>query len=212
MRQSRLWLDRSWTWRPPVGDRKRYLAARSRCGPAGCSRTAVCRADRLGGGEVSIGAVRNHRLTRLKMELNAIEMYRDDVRLERHQVGDARDLGIGIRIRPCRQTCVVDGVVAAEPFVWAEGLAIHGSEGGLIDVCAWNVPTRREAGLVEDERPRGIGDDAVMMADHEVTGGLANVDAVVVVGGMAHDSFVFLVESVHGPPGEREVSLQFARV
>src|SRR5262249_61478542 len=146
------------------------------------------------------------------MELDAIEMYRDDVRLERHQVGDATDLRIGIRIRTRRQTCVTDGVVAAEPFVWAEGLEFHGSEGGLIDVCAWNVPTRREAGLVEDERPRGIGDDAVMMADHEVTGGLANVDAVVVVGGMAHDSFVFLVESVHGPPGEREVSLQFARV
>src|SRR5262245_31397189 len=136
MRQSRLWLDRSWTWRPPVGDRKRCLAARSRCGPAGCSLTAVCRADRLGGGEVSIGAVRNHRLTRLKMELDAIEMYRDEVRLERHQVGDAADLRIGIRIRPSRQTCVTDGVVAAEPFVGAEGLAFFGSEGGLIDVCA----------------------------------------------------------------------------
>ena len=74
----------------------------------------------------------------------------------------------------------------------------HGSEGGLIDVGAWNVPARREAGLVEDQRPLRIGDDAVTMADHEVTGGLANVDAVVAVGGMAHDPFVFFVESVHG--------------
>src|SRR5260221_12213459 len=97
---------------------------------------AVCRLDHLGEVEVAIGAVRNHRLTRLKMELDAIEMYRDDVRLERHQVGDAADLRIGIRIRPCRQTCVTDGVVTAEPFVWAEGLEFHGSEGGLIDVCA----------------------------------------------------------------------------
>src|SRR5262249_29186253 len=96
--------------------------------------------------------------------------------------------------------------------VWAEGLEFHGREGGLIDVCAWNVPARREAGLVEDERPRGIGYDAVTMADHEVTGGLANVDAVVVVSGMAHDPFVFFVEGVHGPPGEREACLQFARV
>src|SRR5260370_34669859 len=50
------------------------------------------------------------------------------------------------------------------------------------------------------------------MADHQVTGGLANVDAVVAVSGMAHDPFVRFVESVHGPPGERDACLQFARV
>ena len=43
--------------------------------------------------EVAIGAVRNHCLTRLKTELGAIELYRDYVRLERHQAGDAADLG-----------------------------------------------------------------------------------------------------------------------
>jgi hypothetical protein len=57
--------------------------------------------------------VRDHGLTRLKMELGAIEMYRDDVRFERHQVGDAADLRIGVRIRPCRQTCVIDGPALA---------------------------------------------------------------------------------------------------
>src|SRR5262249_12041488 len=128
-----------------------------------------------------------HRLTPLKRELDGIETRRDDVGPGRHQRGDAADLRIGIRIRPRRLTCVTDGVVAAEPFVWAEGLEFHGSEGGLIDVCTWNVPARRESGLVEDERPRGIGYDAVTLADHEVTGGLANVDAMVVVSGMAHD-------------------------
>ena len=51
-----------------------------------------------------------------------------------------------------------------------------------------------------------------MMADDEVTGGLANVDAVVAVSGMAHDPFVFFVERVHSLPGERDPSLQFARV
>ena len=51
-----------------------------------------------------------------------------------------------------------------------------------------------------------------MMANHEVTGGLANVDAVVGVSGMADDSFVFFVEGVHGPPGERDACLQFACV
>jgi hypothetical protein len=60
-----------------------------------------------------------------------------------------------------------------------EGLEFHRSEGGLIDVGALNVPARREARLVEDERTRGICNGAVMMADHEVTRGLANVDAVV---------------------------------
>src|SRR5262249_52233152 len=50
------------------------------------------------------------------------------------------------------------------------------------------------------------------MADHEVTGGLANIDAVVGVSGMAHDSLVFFVESVHSPPGKRSACLQFARM
>ena len=80
---------------------------------------------------------------------------------------------------------------------------VHGRQCGLIDVGAWHVPARREAGLVEDDRPPGIGDDAVTMANHEVTGRLADVDAVIAVGGMAHDPFVFFVESVHGRPCER---------
>src|SRR5262249_24512943 len=91
-------------------------------------------------------------------------------------------------------------------------LELYGSKGGLVDIGAQDVPARREAGLIEDERPLGIGDDAVMMPDHEVTGGLANVDAVVAVSGMACDLFVLLVESSHGLPGERDTTLQFARV
>src|ERR1700751_897978 len=150
---------------------------------AGCSL-------QLGNVEIAIGTVRNHRLARFEMELDAVEMYRDHVRLERHQVGDAANLRIGIRIRPCRQTCVTDGIIAAEPFVWAEGLEFHRSESGLIDVGAWNVPAWREAGLVENHRPPGIGDDPVTMADHEVAGSLANVDAMVGISGVAQDSFV----------------------
>src|SRR5689334_4783235 len=41
---------------------------------------------------------------------------------------------------------------------------------------------------------------------------LPDVDAVVAVGGMARNSFVFFVECVHGWPGERNSSLQLARV
>lgn len=83
------------------------------------------RGERLHDGEVAIGAVRNHRLTRLQTELGAIELYRDHVRLERHEAGDAADFGIGVTIRPCRQTCVTDVVVAAQPFVRAEGLCFR---------------------------------------------------------------------------------------
>ena len=81
--------------------------------------------QRLGDVEVAIGAVRNHRLTRLKTKLGAVELYRDDVRFERHQIGDAADLSIGVTIRPCRQTCITDVVVAAQPFVRAERLVFH---------------------------------------------------------------------------------------
>jgi hypothetical protein len=41
---------------------------------------------------------------------------------------------------------------------------------------------------------------------------LANVDAVVGVSGMPQNSFIFFIEGVHGPPGERDARLQFARV
>src|SRR6266852_9453774 len=108
--------------------------------------------------------------------------------------------------------CVTNVVVAAWPLVRAESLAFHGSERRLINVGTWNVPTRREAGLVKNYGPLSIGNDAVTMADHEMTGCLADVDAMVAVGGMAHDPFVFFVESLHGRPGECNPSLQLARV
>jgi hypothetical protein len=42
------------------------------------------------------------------------------------------------------------------------------------------------------------------MVDHEVTGGLPDVDAVVTVGGVPEDPFVFFIKFVHGPPRERD--------
>jgi hypothetical protein len=50
-------------------------------------------------------------------------------------------------------------------------LEFHSGEGGLIDVVAWNVPARRETGLVEYQRPLAVGDDPVAMMDHEIAGG-----------------------------------------
>src|SRR5580658_2633368 len=122
----------------------------------------------LGNGEFAIGAVWNYRLTRLKMQLPAIELYRNYVRLERHQTGDAADLRKSLAIRPCPQTRIADVVVATHPFVRAEGLMFHQGQRGLIDVGARNVPARRKAGLVQNRRPPGIGDDAVMMTYHKV--------------------------------------------
>src|ERR1700757_1330428 len=88
----------------------------------------------------------------------------------------------------------------------------HEGQRGLIDIGARNVPARREAGLVEHNRPLAIGDDAVAMTDHETAGGLPDVDAMVAVGGMTPDPFVFFVEGVHGWPGKRNPLPQLARV
>src|SRR5262245_3041486 len=129
---------------------------------------------RLGDGEIAIGAVRAHRLTGFKMELGAIDLYRDDVRLERHQVGYPADPGIGLTIRPCRSRRVTDVVVATQPVVPAERLVLHRGQRGLIHVGARNVPARRETGLVEDYGSLCISDDALTMAHYEATRGLAD--------------------------------------
>src|SRR5207249_197520 len=98
------------------------------------------------------------------------------------------------------------------PLIRAEGLVFHGDQLRLHDVSAFNVPARRKAGRVEDYWPLGVGDDAVMMADHQPARGLADVDAVVTVSGMAHDPFIFLIKSVHRWPSERYSCPQLVRV
>jgi hypothetical protein len=57
---------------------------------------------------------------------------------------------------------------------------------------------------MEDERPGGLGDDLGALTDFQVAAGLADVDAVVAVGGVTDDPLVFLVEGVHGPPRESD--------
>ncbi len=63
--------------------------------------------DHLGKVKVAIRAVRNHRLARFEMQLRAIEMHRNNVWLERYEVGDTADLRIGIEIRPSCLACLV---------------------------------------------------------------------------------------------------------
>src|SRR5262249_18234499 len=50
------------------------------------------------------------------------------------------------------------------------------------------------------------------MADHEMTRGLPDVDAVVAVSCMAYDPFVLFVECIHGWPRERNPCPQLACV
>jgi hypothetical protein len=73
------------------------LRSCSASSPAG-NHSCLSATERLGDREFAIGAVRNHRLTRLEAELGAIELYGDHVRLERHQAGDTADFGIGTTV------------------------------------------------------------------------------------------------------------------
>jgi hypothetical protein len=133
------------------------MIAKTVMGSPASPRSTLRSAVQLGEVEVAIGAVWYHHLARLEAELNAIEMHDHDIRLERHHVRDATDLGVSVRIRPSGLTRVADRVIAAEPLVRAECLEFHRREGGLFDVVAWHVPARREAGLVQRQRPLCVG-------------------------------------------------------
>src|SRR5690348_7135818 len=80
---------------------------------------AFSRLDRLGDGEIAIGTVRNHRLTRLRMKLRTVERDRDEIWLERNEIRYAARLGIGLGIakamRPCNSLHGRAGPCAATP-------------------------------------------------------------------------------------------------
>src|SRR5215813_9732076 len=170
------------------------------------------RCDSCLNGEVSVDTVRDYALARLQREPCAVKTHRDLVRLEGHETADARDLGPGVLIGPCSAVRVANVVIAGQTFIRAEGLAFDGGQQSLFDVGARHIPARREAGLVEDQRTRAIGDATLTAAHEQVAAGLANVDAVIAVGGVADDAFVLFVESVHGRPRERHPCLQLTSV
>src|SRR5262249_7140914 len=99
----------------------------------------------------------------------------------------------------------------AQAFVRTEGLVFHCSQRGFVDVGAHDVPAWREARLEEHQWPPSIGDDAVTMANHESTRGLSDVDAMVAVGSMAQDPFVFFIKGIHSRPRKCHPCLQFTR-
>ena len=63
------------------------------------------------------------------------------------------------------------------------------------DVVSRDVPARGEARLVQHQGAGGVRDDSVAGADDEVAGRVADVDAVVRVGGVPEDALVLLVEA-----------------
>ena len=95
----------------------------------------------------------NHGLARLKAELSAVQIDRNNVRFERDEAGNPTNFSIGFAIRPSRKPRVADVVVAAEAFVGTKGLMFHEGKSGLIDVGTRNVPAWSKTGLVEDQRP-----------------------------------------------------------
>jgi hypothetical protein len=87
----------------------------------------------------------------------------------------------------------------------------HEGKSGLIDVGTRNVPARSKTGLVEDQRPLTLRDDAVAITNQEMARSLADVNSMVTVGSMAQDAFLFFEEGVHGPPSKRDPPTKIAR-
>src|SRR5260221_4904204 len=151
-------------------------------------------------------------LARLERKLLVVEENVDHVRLEGDEIGDARDLGPRLQVRPRGPLALADVVVTGEALVGAERLPLDGNERALVDVLARHVPARRETGLVEHERPLGVGDNPRAVLDDQVARALADVVAVILIGGVTDDALVLLVEAVHRPPGERDAAAELAGV
>src|SRR6185437_1867323 len=107
---------------------------------------------------------------------------------------------------------IADVVVAAQPFIGTKGLMLNWRQRRVINVRACNIPARRETRFVQDQRPLRIGDGAITMTHNEPTRRLADIDAVITIGGMTHNPLVLFVESVHGGPRERDAPCEFACV
>lgn|SRR6185437_14522100 len=72
---------------------------------------------RFNGGKFPVGAVRNNRLTRLKTQLDAIDLHGNDVWLEGYQARHAADFRKCLAIRPCRQVCFTNVEIATHSLI-----------------------------------------------------------------------------------------------
>jgi hypothetical protein len=146
-----------------------------------------------------------HRLPGLERESLPIEKHLELVRFERDQFVYAGGLGEGVAVEPGGIGDSGDAVVGGDSFVGAEGPGLCRGQRGLVDVRSGHVPARREARFVEDDGCGRVGDRLSCYAHDEVAGARADVDAVIVVGGVSENAVVFFVEAVHRPPRERDV-------
>src|SRR5712691_12683213 len=186
------------------------------------SNRAICVASGMGEGvaalehllgvQASVDSVLLHALARLERKLLVVEENVDHVRLEGDEIGYARDLGPRPQVRPRGPFALADVVVTGEALVGAERLPLDGDERALVDVLARHVPARRETGLVEHERPLGVGDNPRAVLDDKVARALADVVAVIRIGGVTDDALVLLVEAIHLLPGERNAAAELASV
>src|SRR5215470_15025580 len=112
----------------------------------------------LVGVEAAVGSMGNDRLTRLESEPPVVQPDRDLVGLEGNEVRDPGDLRPGPQVGPGRLPVPADVVVAAEPLVGTEGLALGRNERTLVDVLATHVPARSKSGLEQHDGPDGIRD------------------------------------------------------
>src|SRR5215475_3968973 len=113
--------------------------------------------------------MRDHRLTWLESQSPVVEKDGDLVGLEGNEIRDPGDLRPRLQVRPARPPVLADVVVAAQPLVGTEGLALGRDESALVDVLARDVPPWRESRLEQNQRPDGIRDGPGPVLDDEMT-------------------------------------------
>src|SRR6266568_580521 len=135
------------TWDIPLKDEESRLSV----------GRGVAAVEDLVGVQASVDSVRDDGLARLEGEFLVVEEDVDLVRLEGDEVGDAGDLGPGLRVGPGCAMAAADVVVNGQALVGAERLSLGRGQRVLVDVLAWHVPAGRESGFVERDRAGGVG-------------------------------------------------------
>jgi hypothetical protein len=99
-------------------------------------------------------------LTWFKLELPAIELYRNYLRLERHQAGDTANLGIGLTIGPCPQmlSSSFDDVPGRGPEVGVPSFVLVALKRFWRDISLRKIGHWIPAGFKEQKDVLAVGD------------------------------------------------------
>src|SRR6266513_5714744 len=108
-------------------------------------RDGVAPPEHLVGVQAWVDSVLLDALPRLKSEFPVVEEDLDLVRLEGDQIGDTRDLGPRLQVRPRGPFAVADVVISGKALIGAERLSLDGDQRALVEVLARHVPARRKA-------------------------------------------------------------------